>query len=60
MLGILSGPRPLAASCAYIQLNPLANTSEAVKINEINPKYENTRKLLRLLTNPNPGFLYKV
>jgi hypothetical protein len=28
--------------------------------NEINPKYENTRKIHRLLTNQNPGFLYKV
>jgi hypothetical protein len=31
----------------------------AVKMNEINPKYENTRKIHRLLTNQNPGFLYK-
>ena len=29
-------------------------------MNEINPKYENTRKIHRLLTNRNPGFLYKV
>ena len=29
-------------------------------MNEINPKYENTRKIHRLLTNQNPGFLYKV
>jgi hypothetical protein len=29
-------------------------------MNEINPKYENTRKIQRLLTNQNPGFLYKV
>ena len=32
-------------------LNPHANTSAAVKINEINPKYEFTRKIHRLLTN---------
>jgi hypothetical protein len=31
-----------------------------VKMNEINPKYENTRKIHRLLTNQNPGFLYKM
>jgi hypothetical protein len=29
-------------------------------MNEINPKYENTRKILWLLTYQNPGFLYKV
>ena len=29
-------------------------------MNEINPKYENTRKIHRLLTNQNPGFLCKV
>ena len=28
-------------------------------MNEINPKYENTRKIYWLLTNQNPGFLYK-
>jgi hypothetical protein len=32
----------------------------AVKMNEINPKYENTQKIHWLLTNQNPGFLYKV
>ena len=42
------------------KLNPHANTPTAVKMNEINPKYENTRKIHRLLTNQNPGFLYKV
>ena len=43
------------------KLNPHANTPAAVKMNEINPKYENTRKIHRLLTNQiNPGFLYKV
>ena len=42
------------------KLNPHANTSAAVKMNEINPKYENTRKIHRPLTNQNPGFLYKV
>ena len=42
------------------RLNRHANTLEAVKMNEINPKYENTRKIHRLLTNQNPGFLYKV
>ena len=42
------------------KLNPHANTSAAVKMNEINPKYENTRKIHQLLTNQNPGFLYKV
>jgi hypothetical protein len=31
-----------------------------VKMDEINPKYENTRKIHRLLTNQNPEFLYKV
>ena len=40
-------------------LNPHANTPVAAKMNEINPKYENTRKIHRLLTNQNPGFLYK-
>jgi hypothetical protein len=30
------------------------------KNERINPKYENTRKIHRLLTNQNPGFLYKV
>jgi len=29
-------------------------------MNEINRKYENTRKIHRLLTNQNSGFLYKV
>ena len=42
------------------KLNPRANTQAAVKMNEINPKYENTRKIHRLLTNKNTGFLYKV
>jgi len=42
------------------RLNPHANTPAAVKMNEINPKYENTRKIHRLLTNQNPGLLYKV
>jgi hypothetical protein len=41
------------------QLNPHANIPAAVKMNEINPKYENTRKIHRLLTNQNPGFLYQ-
>ena len=41
-------------------LNPHANTPTAAKMNEINPKYENTRKIHRLLTNQNPGFLNKV
>jgi hypothetical protein len=38
-------------------LNPHANTPAAVKMNEIIPKYENTRKIHRLLTNKNPGLL---
>ena len=42
------------------KLNPHANTPTAVKMNEINPKYENTQKIHRLLINLNPGFLYKV
>jgi hypothetical protein len=42
------------------RLNRHANTLAAVKMNEINPKYENTRKIHRLLTNQNPGSLYKV
>jgi hypothetical protein len=42
------------------KLNPHANTPAAVKMNKINPKYENTRKIHWLLTNQNPGFLYKV
>ena len=42
------------------KLNPHANTPAAVKMTEINPKYENTRKIHQLLTNRNPGFLYKV
>jgi hypothetical protein len=41
------------------KLNPHANIPAAVKMNEINPKYENTRKY-RLLTNQIPGLLYKV
>jgi hypothetical protein len=49
-------------------LQPLSNKTNrntttvpaAVKMNEINPKYDNTRKIHRLLTNQNPGFLYKV
>jgi len=40
------------------KLNPHANALAALKMNEINPKYENTRKIHRLLTNQNPGFLY--
>jgi hypothetical protein len=42
------------------KLNPHANTPAAVKMNEINHKYENTRKIHRLLTNQIAGFLYKV
>ena len=42
------------------KLYPHANTLAAVKMNEINPKYENKQKIHRLLTNQNPGFLYKV
>ena len=42
------------------KLNPHANTPAAVKMNEINPKYENTPKIQLLLTNQNPGILYKV
>ena len=42
------------------KLNPQANTLAVVKVNEINPKYENTRKIHWLLTNQNPGSLYKV
>ena len=42
------------------KLNPHANTPVAAKMNEINPKYENTQKIHRLLTNQNPGFLYEV
>jgi hypothetical protein len=42
------------------KLNTHANTPAAVKMNEINPKYENTRKIHWLLTYQNPGFLYKV
>jgi hypothetical protein len=42
------------------KLNPHANTLAALKMNEINPKYENKRKIHRLLTNHNPGFLYKL
>jgi hypothetical protein len=41
-------------------LNPNANTPAATKMNEIHPKYENTRKIHQLLTNQNPEFLYKV
>jgi len=33
------------------KLNPHANTPAAVKMNEINPKYENTRKINWLLAN---------
>jgi hypothetical protein len=33
------------------KLNPHANTPAAVKMNEINPKYENTLTIHRLLTN---------
>jgi hypothetical protein len=40
--------------------NPYANTPAAEKMNENNPKYENTRQIPRLLTNLNPGFLYNV
>jgi hypothetical protein len=42
------------------KLNPHANSPAAVKMNEINPNYENTRKIHRLLTNQNPGLLHKV
>jgi hypothetical protein len=42
------------------KLNPHANTLAVTKMNENNPKYENTRKIHWLLTNQNPGFLYKV
>jgi len=42
------------------KLNLHANTPVAVKMNEINPKYENTRKIHRLLTYQNSEFLYKV
>ena len=42
------------------KVNPQANTPAAVKMNEINPKYENTRKIHKLLINQNPAFLYKV
>ena len=42
------------------KLNTHANTPAAVKMNEINPKYENAWKIHWLLTNQNPGFLYKV
>ena len=42
------------------KLNPHSNTPAAAKMNEINPKYENKRKIHRLSTNQNPGFLYKV
>ena len=42
------------------KLNPDANNPAAVKMNEIKPKFENTRKIHRLLTNQNPVFLYKV
>ena len=42
------------------KLNHHTNTPAAIKLNEINPKYENTRKIFRLLTNQNPGFLYKM
>ena len=34
--------------------------AEREKINEVNPKYENTRQIHRLLTNQNPEFLYNV
>jgi hypothetical protein len=33
------------------KLNPHAHSPAAVKMNEINPKYEKTRKIHRLLTN---------
>ena len=36
------------------KLNPHASTPAAVIMNEINPKYENARKIHRLLTNQNP------
>jgi hypothetical protein len=42
------------------KLNRHAITLAAVKMNEINPKYENTQKIHGLLTNQNTGFLYKV
>ena len=34
--------------------------SRLVKMNEINPKYENTQKIHQLLTIQKPVFLYKV
>jgi hypothetical protein len=40
--------------------NSHANTLAAERKNEINPNYENTRKIHRLLTNQYQGFLYKV
>jgi hypothetical protein len=42
------------------KLNPHGNTPAVAKMNKIDPKYENTQKIHRLLTNQNPGFLYKV
>ena len=42
------------------KLNPNANNPAAENMNEINPKSEKTRKIHRLSTNQNPGFLYKV
>jgi ubiquitin C-terminal hydrolase len=40
------------------KLNPHANTLAAVKMNDVNPQYENKRKIQRLLTNQNPGFFF--
>ena len=40
------------------KLNPHANTPAAVKMNDVNPQYENKRKIQRLLTNQNPGFFF--
>jgi hypothetical protein len=40
------------------KLNPHANTPAAVKMNEINPKYENIRKIHRLLANQRISLVY--
>jgi hypothetical protein len=49
-------------SCEGIKVKyDFANTTaERAKLNKINPKYENTRQIHRLLTNQNPVFLYNV
>jgi hypothetical protein len=41
------------------RLNPHANTPAVVKMNEINPKYENTQKIHRLLFFPLLLYLQK-